>query len=88
MIPNPKMVNARRFGASRFETNTVAKVGSVAEDIGGDFNNDNDDYTNVQGHEPAYHQWRGCKNTRQTTSCIFGVKGQHITEGLSSYRLS
>jgi surface protein len=71
-----------------FETNTVAKkVGmSVdAEDIGGDFNNDyNDDYTNVQGLEPAYIP--SVARVKEyvkgnTTSCIFGVKGQHITEG-------
>jgi len=71
-----------------FETNTVAKkVGASvdAEDIGGDFNNDyNDDYTNVQGHEPAYIP--SVARVREyvkanTTSCIFGVKGQHITEG-------
>jgi len=71
-----------------FETNTVAKkVGASvdAEDIGGDFNNDyNDDYTNVQGHEPAYipsvARVKEYVKTN-TTSCIFGVKGQHITEG-------
>jgi surface protein len=71
-----------------FETNTVAKkVGmSVdAEDIGGDFNNDyNNDYTNVQGHEPAYIP--SVSRVQEyvkanTTSCIFGVKGQYITEG-------
>ena len=71
-----------------FETNTVAKkVGASvdAEDIGGDFNNDyNDDYTNVQGHEPAYIP--SVSRVQEyvkanTTSCIFGVKGQHITTG-------
>ena len=71
-----------------FETNTVAKkVGASvdAEDIGGDFNNDyNDDYTNVQGHEPAYIPSVARVQEyvdANTTSCIFGVKGQHITEG-------
>ena len=71
-----------------FETNTVAKkVGASvdAEDIGGDFNNDyNDDYTNVQGHEPAYipSVARVQEYVKaNTTSCIFGVKGQHITVG-------
>ena len=71
-----------------FETNTVAKKVGIsvdAEDIGGDFNNDyNDDYTNVQGHEPAYipSVARVQEYVKaNTTSCIFGVKGQHITEG-------
>lgn len=71
-----------------FETNTVAKKVGVsvdAEDIGGDFNNDyNDDYTNVQGHEPAYipSVARVQEYVKaNTTSCIFGIKGQHITEG-------
>jgi len=71
-----------------FETNTVAKkVGASvdAEDIGGDFNNDyNDDYTNVQGHGPAYipSVARVQEYVKaNTTSCIFGVKGQHITVG-------
>ena len=71
-----------------FETNTVAKKVGVsvdAEDIGGDFNNDyNNDYTNVQGHEPAYipSVARVQEYVKaNTTSCIFGVKGQHITVG-------
>ena len=71
-----------------FETNTVAKkvgISANAEDIGGDFNNDyNDDYTNVQGHEPAYipSVARVQEYVKaNTTSCIFGVKGQHITVG-------
>ena len=71
-----------------FETNTVAKKVGIsvnAEDIGGDFNNDyNDDYANVQGYEPAYIP--SVARVKEyvkanTTSCIFGVKGQHITEG-------
>ena len=71
-----------------FETNTVAKKVGVSvdvEDIGGDFNNDyNNDYTNVQGHEPAYipSVARVQEYVKaNTTSCIFGVKGQHITVG-------
>jgi surface protein len=70
-----------------FQTNTVAKkVGqSVSAVEMGDFNNDyNDDYTNVQGHEPAYipSVARVQEYVKaNTTSCIFGVKGQHITEG-------
>ena len=71
-----------------FETNTVAKkvgISANAEDIGGDFNNDyNDDYANVQGYEPAYipsvARVQEYVKT-DTTSCIFGVKGQHITIG-------
>ena len=71
-----------------FETNTVAKkVGASvdAEDIGGDFNNDyNDDYTNEDGAVAAYIP--SVARVRMyvdatTTECVFGLKGQYITEG-------